>query len=296
LHALAATCYHHDSHNHPATAETQSVCRTPVRGRKILVGEDNAVNQMVIRKILEHGQHLVTMVANGEQVLEAMEHDSFDLLILDMHMPIINGIDVVKILRYTFPERRHLPVMMLTANATKEAIQSCRDAGLDAYLTKPVTPRKLLDTVTRLVDNRANNRPDTDGPACEVAAANTPQKTPLVNLETLNDISRVAESRDFMVKLVDDYVGNARHLIEQISTAVAAQQYRDIPDLAHSLHGSSCSIGATRLANMAEQLSDLIQADNQCMLQVHINELFRVHAQTRTTLADFLQGKNIIAS
>jgi len=260
------------------------------------VGEDNPVNQMVIRKILEHGQHTVTVVANGEQVLEALESDTYDLLILDMHMPVINGIEVVNIFRCTFPGQRHIPIMMLTANATKEAIQSCQDAGLDAYLTKPVIPQKLLDTVAGLVDDKACNHADTAGPPRQAAPVNSPQKAPLVDLEILDAISRAAKSRDFMTKLVDGYIGNAQNLIEQISSAVAHKKYKDIPDLAHSLHGSSCCIGASRLATLAEKLSGLIKTGNHFLLQIHINELPRVYAQTRTSLFDFLQSKNITAS
>jgi len=296
LHALVATHYYYDSGTLPAVAETGDVYRTSVQGLKILVGEDNPVNQMVIRKILEHGQHTVTVVANGEQVLEALDSDTFDLLILDMHMPIINGIDVVNIFRVTFPEKQHMPVMMLTANATKEAIQSCQNAGLDAYLTKPVVPQKLLDTVARLVVNRACNQPGMDETLRNDGGTDNPHQAPLVDLVTLDDISRVAKNREFMVKLVDGYVGNAQVLIERISSAVAAGNYQDIPDLAHSLHGSSCSIGATRLAGIAEKMSGLIKAGNHFMVQVQSNELLRVYAQTRTSLFDFLENKNIATS
>jgi two-component system sensor histidine kinase RpfC len=182
--------------------------------------------------------------------------------------------------------------MMLTANATKEAIQDCEDAGFDAYLTKPVEPQKLLDTIARLVANKSRNNIDADELPLKVVSVNNPQKTPLLDIETLSAISSVAKSQDFMVKLVDGYVANAQNLIEQISAAIAHKKHGNISDLAHSLHGSSRSIGANRLAIIAEKLSRLTKTENRFMAHTHINELTLTFTQTKSALYEFLQGKN----
>ena len=294
LHAQFASHYYYDNNAHLAIAEEPAGYQTPVTGLKILVGEDNPTNQMVIRKILEHGQHFVTLAANGEQALDALERDNFDLLIIDMHMPVINGIDVVKIFRFTLPDKQQMPVMMLTANATKEAIQSCHDAGFDAYLTKPVEPQKLLDTVARVVANKSRNSLVKDSLPLKVVNTNNPQKAPLLDIETLSSISRMAKSRDFMINLVDGYVTNALHLIEQINAAMARKKYGEISDLAHSLHGSSHSIGATRLALIADKLSGLANTENRFMAHTHINELNLTFTQTRSSLSDFLNDKDSV--
>ena len=294
LHALVASHYYYDD-DQPIIGEKPAEYQTSITGLKILVGEDNPVSQKVVTNILEHGQHTVTIVANGEQVLNVLEKNTFDLLILDMHMPVINGIDVVKILRYTFPDKRHMPVMMLTANATKEAIQDCKDAGFDAYLTKPVEPQKLLDTVARLVTGRPRTDKNTIDPPLKVVSVNIPQKAPILDMETLSAISRVAKNQDFMNKLVEGFVANAQNLIKQILAATASNKHEEISDLAHSLHGSSRSIGANRLAIIAEKLSRLAKTENHFSAKTHINELTLIFTQTKAALSDYLKDKDSAA-
>lgn len=120
----------------------------PVTGLRILVGEDNPTNQKVIARILESGSHEVRIAANGKEVIDGLERAEFDVLIVDMQMPVLGGIEAAKIFRGRHPARRHMPIIVLTANATADAARAGREAGLEAYLTKPVDPQRLLQTVT----------------------------------------------------------------------------------------------------------------------------------------------------
>ena len=109
-----------------------------------------AINQKVISKILESAGHRPILVGNGEQALDALARESFDLVILDMQMPVVSGLEVVKIHRFTGPKESSVRFLILTANATTEAMNECREAGVDAFLTKPIEPAKLLDQIDRL--------------------------------------------------------------------------------------------------------------------------------------------------
>ena len=119
-------------------------------GARILVAEDNGTNRQIIEKILKHGNHIVDLVENGEQALDRLEEYTYDLLILDMNMPYMGGLEVVKVHRALSRHPLDTPVIILTANATLEARQECERAHIDAYLTKPVDALTLLDTVARL--------------------------------------------------------------------------------------------------------------------------------------------------
>ena len=120
------------------------------RGVRILVAEDNGTSQQIIGKILAHGNHKVDLVENGEEALDKLEENTYDLLILDMNMPQMGGLEVVKVHRALSRQPVDTPVIILTANATLEAKQECERAHIDAYLTKPVDALTLLDTVARL--------------------------------------------------------------------------------------------------------------------------------------------------
>ena len=247
----------------------------------------------MILKTLEQGQHKATLVENGEDVLDALEKHDFDLVILDMHMPVISGVDVAKIFRFTCPDKKHIPILMLTANATPAAIQDCKDAGLDAYLTKPVAPQKLLNTISLLIENRpaAGLYPDLP---LNVVNVNDPQHVPLLDLETLDAIARVAKDHDFMVNLVEEYIFNSQKRVTQIHTAITHKQYNDMSDLAHTLDGSSRSIGAKRLSLTADIIFKEVKTGHRSSTPRHLQELRTVFEQTRDALRSWLTSQKII--
>ena len=98
---------------------------------------------IVISKILEHAGHTPNIVENGQLALDALENAIFDLIIMDMQMPVMGGIDAAKIYHYTTSPEDQKPIIILTANATKEAMKQCEDANINAYLTKPIEAKKL---------------------------------------------------------------------------------------------------------------------------------------------------------
>ena len=155
-------------------------------GLKILVAEDNVINQKVISKILESAGHRPVLVQNGEQALDALGRESFDLVILDMQMPVVSGLEVVKIHRFTEPKDSPVRFLILTANATTDAMRECREAGVDGFLTKPIEPAKLLDQIDRLVPRGASSKTP-DEAAVEISGA---PPAPMPPAYVLNDATR----------------------------------------------------------------------------------------------------------
>jgi two-component system sensor histidine kinase RpfC len=117
---------------------------------RILVADDNPVNLRVTRGIMEHAGHEVLAVDDGEQALALLEAENgdIDLAIIDMQMPGLSGPDVVR--HWRFMEQEHLPIVILTADAREESARTCREAGADAFLTKPINGLDLIDMVARL--------------------------------------------------------------------------------------------------------------------------------------------------
>jgi two-component system, sensor histidine kinase RpfC len=124
-------------------------------GLRILVAEDNPVNQRVIRGLLEHAGHQAYLAHDGEEALSMLESADppYHLAIIDMHMPQLSGPEVVQ--RWRFMEKGHLPIIMLTADVRAEAQAACEEAGADTFLTKPVNSRKLIDVIARLASQQA---------------------------------------------------------------------------------------------------------------------------------------------
>ena len=116
-------------------------------GLRVLVADDNQVNRRVVEKILERAGHQATLVGNGEEALDALAADHFDVALMDVNMPVLNGIEATKLHRFASLGQRHVPIIGLTADASPATAERCREAGMDACLTKPVEPARLSEVV-----------------------------------------------------------------------------------------------------------------------------------------------------
>ncbi len=114
----------------------------------ILIAEDNEINQRLARRLLEKNGYTVKIVSNGRQALSALRQDNYDLILMDMQMPEMDGIEATIQIRLEEQNtRRHIPIIALTANAMKGDMERCRRAGMDAYISKPIQIGELLETI-----------------------------------------------------------------------------------------------------------------------------------------------------
>ena len=120
----------------------------------MLVAEDNRINQQVIERMLSSAGHTVTLVGDGEQALQALECGEFDIVLMDVNMPVMNGLDAVKLHHFATGGRDSPPFVALTADATDETRRQCEEAGIAAHLTKPVDMEQLLGVIDRVASAR----------------------------------------------------------------------------------------------------------------------------------------------
>jgi two-component system sensor histidine kinase RpfC len=225
-------------------------------GLKILVAEDNPTNQKVISKILESAGHRPTLVANGEQALDALAKESFDLVILDMQMPLISGLEVVKIHRFTSPKDSPVRFLVLTANATTEAKNECQEAGVDAYLTKPINPAKLLDEVDRLAPKGVGARStDKVSPRVSTAAATSLPSSHVLNDATLASLEIMGKRSAFIPELIHGFLSDTEQMLGDMEIALKEKRYADFKDIAHAMKGSAGSVGAQTLYDTCAGIS-----------------------------------------
>jgi two-component system sensor histidine kinase/response regulator len=121
------------------------------RGRmKILLAEDNRVNQVLALRLLEKRGHEVIVVGNGEEALEALDRQLFDLVLMDVQMPEMDGLQAtVAIRRGEMKSGKHIPIIAMTAHAMAGDKEQCLEAGMDDYITKPILPNLLVNILKR---------------------------------------------------------------------------------------------------------------------------------------------------
>lgn len=232
---------------------------------QILVAEDNATNQRVLRTILERAGHRVVTVENGEQALDALDKGTFDLAIVDMQMPVMGGAEAVKLYRFTVGDGHAVPFIMLTADATEDARRAAAEARVEAFLTKPVPARLLLDTVQEVmaarepVAARATAAPP--GPAAPVA------ERPLeaLDLNTLTELELLGNGPGFVRDLVDGFLRDGEGLLAEMRSALDHGEHQRYRDAAHALKGSAGSVGAAAVFEVTSRACKL--PDHQMALQ-----------------------------
>ena len=256
----------------------------------ILVGEDNETNQKVIKNILEFEDHTVTLANNGEEVLDEVEDNNFDLIILDMQMPVMGGIEAAKLFRVMYPDKKHVPILMLTANATKEALEECQEAKLDAYLTKPVEPDVLLETISSLVSEKNNQTTIKSKPSLTIVKDNT-FNNDIINKNTLDTLVKMAKDFTFVEKLINEYLDNTKVMINNLDKSFSSHDFDELAHLSHTLEGSSRSIGAEKLAETADEIFRFAQKREILRISESKNHLNIIFADTELKLINYLDNR-----
>ena len=261
-------------------------------GLKILVAEDNAINQKVISKILESAGHRAVIVGNGEQALDMLTRESFDLVILDMQMPVVSGLEVVKIYRFTHPKDSTVRFLVLTANATTEAMNECREAGVDSYLTKPINPAKLLDQIDRIAPRATGRHVGLASayPATAATASNEPISH-VLNDATLASLEIMGKRSTFLPELIHGYLRDTEQLLADMETALREKRYADFKDIAHAMKGSAGSVGAQTLYDLCATVPDIADDVLRSKASSLMHDLVTQYESTRYELIAYLEKR-----
>ncbi len=224
-------------------------------GLHVLVADDNPTNRLVIKHLLERSGIRCKVVEDGQQAIEALDEEPFDLAILDMHMPILGGIDAFKLYRFAhLGEAKQVPFIMLTANATMEAKADAEAAGISQFLTKPISSAQLLKTIAEAT------RPAQ--PAVSTSAAHSHEATEcLLDTSQLADLFAYVSTPEFAGHLVAEFEADGRRVLSELGQATGRGDWGAVRDLAHALRGSAANLGLVALREEAGRLQGSGDAD-----------------------------------
>jgi two-component system sensor histidine kinase RpfC len=144
------------------------------RRLKILVAEDDPTNQMVIAKLLERAGHEVKVVGDGQEALDGLRDESFDIALLDLNMPRMGGLETARRYMAEMKEKNSVPLVALTADATLESKKACEDAGIKGYMTKPFETKKVLSLLQTLTSQGTPPRSPATTHPCEARRRRSP--------------------------------------------------------------------------------------------------------------------------
>jgi TMAO reductase system sensor TorS len=252
-------------------------------GHRILLVEDNPVNQEVATGMLEGQGAIVDVADNGLEALEALERGQYDLVLMDCQMPQMDGYTATREIRRLEKKtqlngHRRLPVVAMTAHALEGEREKCLAAGMDDYLSKPFSQEQLRNLVARWIPSVPGQmKPiavDQDQPASGAKLYSLPQASALPDVKSVDQaavgpsevppINQVLQQKYLWAPLTPEgamrvirvYLDTAPKLLDAMSQAVATRNLEELAELAHKFRSSSAMLGATHLGELCEQVED----------------------------------------
>ena len=275
LHAAVAAALVRRSGKHPGCLITRHSLREMRRGLKVLLVEDNPVNQEHAAAVLGKWGHHVVRANNGREAVSLVGSESFDIVLMDVEMPEMDGYEATRAIREMEARtgRARVPIVAMTAHAMSGDREKCLQAGMDEYVSKPLRPKLLLQVIEQLVPRDSDpagaerQRPPADTP--KPAPQAEPTATPLeMSREEL--LSRVGGSEQMLEKIVAVFLESCPANLREIEQALAAGELNGLERSAHRLKGSLGILGPPSMFELAERLEMMARkGDAQAAEQIY---------------------------
>jgi len=251
----------------------------PSRRLDVLLAEDNPVNQRLALSLLQRRGHRVTTVTNGREALDAVVQRSFDIVLMDVQMPEMGGLEATAAIRDRERETgAHLPIIAMTAHALKGDRERCLKAGMDEYLTKPLDARQLSTVVEHVAD--AEGRADRVDEVCRDAN----DVTQAAGLPSVV-LSRLGHDDELIAEISQLFIQDAPLYLERIGAAIKRRDGEALHRAAHGFKGAAANFGATEVVDASKALEEIGQAGEW----QRSDELWDVLNRETARLTDALQ-------
>lgn len=262
--------------------DQNKVVASSVYGR-ILVAEDNPANQMITRVLLEKAGHKADVVANGIEAVAAVQRRSYDLVLMDVGMPEMGGVEATREIRKIAGPRAKVPIVAMTAHVMRGDRESLLSAGMDDYLAKPASKLQLLQMVAKWLS------------AASVDVEHAPTATPMDDeSNAIVDhavLKQMAEDTDpsMMPELISIFITQARERFAAILEAAEANDITRVEDEAHALKSSAATFGVMRLHQLARDLEAAGKAQDATFIAQNAPNITAEGEAAIAGLEDFLK-------
>jgi two-component system, sensor histidine kinase and response regulator len=204
---------------------------------RVLLVEDNPANQKLATFILRERGHTVDVAGNGRQGISMAEQDAFDVILMDVQMPGMDGLEATRVIRAREKNQRRVPIVAMTAHAMKGDRERCLAAGMDGYLAKPVDRRELIAAVESAADGTAPGTPAS-------LTFELPQAASAAPFDVALAMERCFRKPDTLREMIQCFLSESAQLIPQMHAALAQRDLVEVGQLAHRLKGTVVYLGA----------------------------------------------------
>jgi len=227
---------------------------------RVLVAEDNEVNQMLIMELMKKHNIQTDLVDNGQRAVEQAKNHSYDLILMDINMPVLNGLEATKQIIQTSQENKSTPIVALTSNVLEKDISRFKAAGMYAHIAKPINASELKTLLSKLFDNKDND--------AFIQLSFNEIRTDLQEAQDLLELSS-----DIMTNLFDKFLVSAQNIIQEMHKAQEDKEFQVLYELAHKLKGASSSLCLHKLTSVAVSIDKAIEHQEKDSFYHEIQQL-----------------------
>jgi len=230
-----------------------------IRGARVLLVEDNELNREVAMGLLEDAHLNIEQAENGAKAVQMISKETYDLVLMDMQMPVMDGISATKAIRSN-PRFASLPIIAMTANAMDRDRDACLAAGMSDHLAKPIEPEKLFAALLKWIRARTATAAASAAAVPAVAPVAASGDLVISGIDTATALKRTGGNRKRYESLLSRFADSQSAAISEIRSALAANDSTSARRIAHSLKGASANLGATNLSEAAAKAEAAIDS------------------------------------
>ena len=261
----------------------------------VLLAEDDVTNRKVATRMLEKLGCRVDLVINGKEAVEKVERASYDLVFMDCQMPEMDGYEATAKIRGYTGKTAGTPIVAMTAHATTADRQKCLEVGMDDYISKPVKQKDLravLEKWRRAAGNRSHLKQNSELLQPQSTQVTETKTTPPLDPLSLANLYEIAEGdASFLKELFETFISDASENIGLMRQAVDEEDASGLQKTAHTLKGSSSSVGAQVMADICKRLESIGDSGASLEATALIEQLVAEFSHVEVALEAELQGK-----
>ncbi|WP_159441244.1 PAS domain-containing hybrid sensor histidine kinase/response regulator [Desulfopila aestuarii] len=254
-----------------------------IRGARILLVDDNIINQEVATEFLEDAGMAVTVAANGRECLNALLCDSYDLVLMDLQMPVMDGLEATERIRRD-NRFRDLPVVAMTAHAMTGDREKCLAGGMNDHITKPINPEALYQTLIQWIPKRQPTPDDSQEHPMSTKTGNPPLPH-LPGIDQTATLKALNNKTDLFLKILHDFRRDYSSLPATLRDLASAGNWHEIQIKAHTVKGVAGYIGSASLQKTAAALEDGLRNDLKQEAVQSLTDFIAVLKETLASLA-----------
>ncbi len=250
-----------------------------IRGARVLLVDDNVINQQVAQELLEQAGLSVSIAANGQEAVSGVENGAFDLVLTDIQMPVMDGFQATALIREN-PRFKDLPIVAMTAQALTGDREKSLEAGMNDHITKPIDPDRLFNALVKWI--KPKKRPGTSPPSAEkTSAVEGPEIKDAPGLKISEGLARVAGNQVLYGKLLGDFAEEFSAMGSKLHQLMDDNRLDEMAALVHGAKGVSGNLGANGLNAAAATLEKAIQNGDPVPIK---NQIDRFEKELKTVL------------